>query len=826
MTVTTSPASGLTALTAGTSVTETLTVPAGVHGYVGLPLQFSESGNTAYNVSGMATLPSSATIGSSGSAAITFMPDPVFSPPAPATTDYNTGSETVATAASAFGTFTIAGVAFKVTTASTASVLSIAIGAATTTIDEHGALAAIAGSTITVSSTDSYGNVAPVATSTSVSLTTVNLIGSGAGFGATSGYTAVYPYTPTGGVTQSTSVTIAAAGSSTTASTVDFYYGVDYGDTSYIVASANGLSSVTSVHIVTYTISTTAGTTSLPSAVTPVGTCVAAACVKAGATQSIEVTLPSAQAGVPVYFTITNTNFGATAADIAQYGGSFSNSGISIEATSTVAAGVATASVPLTVDTTATDYAQVTPFVTYWTGTALGNYTGTQSGQIETIASTPTKLDMLVSYASDFSNSVTTTGAAVNGTKIFLDVYISDAYGNLATNPGPGQLQIQLTASGGAQISNPTPIIPAGCTDTAAHLAACTSFGAIYVILPTTIGTTVTITASAAGLTSTKSSLVTVSATPAFTVTSPTTVSGVIYSNSLASVFSGYANVSAGFPSTGTGAVSMATLGYKVGSGAWNTVTLTGPNPAWSFAATMSVGTNTLAVNVTDGNGDVSAVQTFTVLVDTAAPDVNFVTANNANITSPATVSASIVDASGDLNASSVTAVATNIDTSATKTLTATVTGTNNPGHSVTYAVSISGLTTGNWSVALTANDLAGNTNSSTLTVHVTVPFAQSFVVSGTPQSATLGSFSGINASYTNLNPTSQNVVVFAVFKNSAGQTVGIGTGSLTAGAGATQSVFIADPVGLASGTYSVNIFVFTTNNLPVSAQTTISVTV
>jgi hypothetical protein len=106
------------------------------------------------------------------------------------------------------------------------------------------------------------------------------------------------------------------------------------------------------------------------------------------------------------------------------------------------------------------------------------------------------------------------------------------------------------------------------------------------------------------------------------------------------------------------------------------------------------------------------------------------------------------------------------------------------------------------------------------------VPFAQSFVVSGTPQTTTIGTFTGINASYTNLNPTSQSVVVFAVFKNSAGQTMGIGTGSLTVGAGATQSVFIAEPVGLASGTYSVSIFVFTTGNLPVSVSTTISVTV
>ena len=80
-----------------------------------------------------------------------------------------------------------------------------------------------------------------------------------------------------------------------------------------------------------------------------------------------------------------------------------------------------------------------------------------------------------------------------------------------------------------------------------------------------------------------------------------------------------------------------------------------------------------------------------------------------------------------------MSAVATNLDTLATKTLTATVTGTNNPGSPVTYGVTLSGLTTGNWSVKLTATSLAGISNSSTITVHVTVPIVTSFFVSGTP---------------------------------------------------------------------------------------------
>jgi hypothetical protein len=317
--------------------------------------------------------------------------------------------------------------------------------------------------------------------------------------------------------------------------------------------------------------------------------------------------------------------------------------------------------------------------------------------------------------------------------------------------------------------------------------------------------------------------LKTVSATPAFTVTSPKPLSGVIYSGSLAVVLSGYANVSAGFATSGANIVTMANLNYKVGSGVWKSISLAGSNPTWSFAATMAAGLNTLKVNVTDSNGDTSAAQSFTVLVDTANPVVAFTTANGATINFTNSVSATIVVAQGDLNASSVVA---SVNGTALASSAVTVTGTNNNGHSVTYTVTLKGLPAGHDVLGLSAKSLAGLTGTaSSITVKVQVSFAQSVIVNSASY-GTLGSFNGVSVSATNIWSSSQNLVVFAVWKNSAGQTVAVTTGGLTLASGQTGSTFCPLPGGLPSGSYSVSVFVITTSNNPVSSPTSITVSV
>jgi hypothetical protein len=178
----------------------------------------------------------------------------------------------------------------------------------------------------------------------------------------------------------------------------------------------------------------------------------------------------------------------------------------------------------------------------------------------------------------------------------------------------------------------------------------------------------------------------------------------------------------------------------------------------------------------------------------------------------------------GDLNATSVKATynGTAIASSAV-----TITGTNSPGHSVTYTVSVTGIPTGHWSVTLKAKDLAGNVaNSVSVLLFIIVPFATSVAVSGTPTKTTIGGFTGISATYVNNWNTAQNVIVFATWKNSAGQTVAVATSGLTLSAGASGTAFAPLSAPLPSGSYTVNVFVITTSNNPVSITTTITVTV
>jgi hypothetical protein len=126
----------------------------------------------------------------------------------------------------------------------------------------------------------------------------------------------------------------------------------------------------------------------------------------------------------------------------------------------------------------------------------------------------------------------------------------------------------------------------------------------------------------------------------------------------------------------------------------------------------------------------------------------------------------------------------------------------------------------------MNAKNLAGNAATSvTAVVQVTVAFANSLVLSGSLSSSTVNGYKGVSATYSNQWSSSQNVIVFAVWKNSAGQTVYVSAGSAALSSGGSQSFFLPE-VGLASGTYTVNVSVWTTSNQPVSVQTSTSVTV
>ena len=209
-------------------------------------------------------------------------------------------------------------------------------------------------------------------------------------------------------------------------------------------------------------------------------------------------------------------------------------------------------------------------------------------------------------------------------------------------------------------------------------------------------------------------------------------------------------------------------------------------------------------------------------MTDTAAPTVAFTTASGATVNYSSPVTATITVPEGDLNATSVVA-SLNGTTLASSAV--TITGTNNLGHSVTYTVSITGLAAGSDTVGLSASSLAGLTGTATtITVTVQVAFATSVIITSASY-GTLGSFNGISVTATNTWSTSQNLVVFAVWKNSAGQTAAVTTGGLTLAAGASGTTFTPLAGGLPSGSYTVSVFVITTANSPVSSPSSITAT-
>lgn len=556
--------------------------------------------------------------------------------------------------------------------------------------------------------------------------------------------------------------------------------------------------------------------------------------VPAGDKVNVTATLATAQAGVPVTLYLDQATSYETAPAAKDYGAnSMLAAGFSAGVFSTTVTTNANgqASALFTIDTVAGSAAFFQSNATAPTDASATHALGISADSASvactapygpatvcTIAGKPTTFTVLTYFNTSPLANPTTHGATSG--PIYVDVAISDAYGNLATNTGVTQIQITLSASCGTAcpLSATTAYIPSGFADTY------NSFGAIIWTMPSATGT-VTLTASGVlnGVqkSSVPATLTVVSPLPTLAIISPKPTSSDIYSSTGNVVFTGEANVSLGYASS----VTIASVTYKIDSGAVQSAPITSANQiTFSVAATMSSGLHTITFNATDSNGNVVTGQKYNVLVDTAAPQVVFSTPNNANLTGGSSVTAKIAVLEGDLNASSVVAT---VNGTALASSQVAVTGSNVLGTNVTYTVTISGLSTGHDVVGLSASSLSGLTGTATsITIDVTVPFAQSFVVSGTPAASTLGTFAGISASYTNLNPSSQSVVIFAVFKNSAGQTMGIGTGSATFNAGATQSVFIADPVGLASGSYSVSIFVFTSGNLPVSTSTSISVTV
>jgi hypothetical protein len=614
------------------------------------------------------------------------------------------------------------------------------------------------------------------------------------------------------------------------ANTLAYYQGLTYGTTAYSQVSMTGMyggSSFTAVGN-----SQTLSTSSIDAALNAI-TVTCAACtalvVAAGSsagvvsTISLSYTLTTNQLNVPVTFLGVNTSSPYTGSFVGGNGPSFHPVGnpagiqyanVTVRTVENTAGTAAIATATFTIDPTVTPASTVefeVEFAHPLTGaptTIVGP--GSATSVYTTGPGTPSKLSVDAFFTAPNTNPTT---KSVTGQNVYLDVYLVDYWGNAvtctATSCG-GQLQIALAASpaSAGTFSATSVYIAQGKSDTL------NSFGTITFAVSATAALGV-VTISGTGFYSGSGMLTLVSPNPTITVNSPVgTVGHVVYSGFNGVGFSGTSAASLGYvPAT----VTISSVTYSVDGAA--AVTASGTT-SWTAVPTMANGLHTVTFTVTDSNMN-TASNTTSVLVDTTGPVITGPTTLAYGAGTP--VVFSVVDAEGDLNAASVVATS-----NSSATLTTTVTGTNNPGSSVTYTVSVSGLpaTTGHWSLTLNAKSLTGvAAHAVTVVVAVTVAQAQSLVISGTPTSSTVNGYTGVSATYQNVWSSSQSVIVFAVWKNSIDQTVYVSAGAATLAAGGSQSFFLPE-LGLAAGTYTVNVSVWTTSNTPVSVQTTVTVTV
>jgi len=543
-----------------------------------------------------------------------------------------------------------------------------------------------------------------------------------------------------------------------------------------------------------------------------------------------------AQPGVPVSLMLDQANSFETVAGMADYG---ANSKLTVGFGNglTYMLGITNdqgqASGLFTLDTVATPTASTAFFldnVTAPTDVSItaSLHNSTEPAGVVTIPNLPSTFTVLTYYANlPLPPHACPCGLqgpathAATGASIYVDVTVSDAYGNVAVNTGVNQIQISLVSTCGSScpLSAFTVYIPSGGSDTFA------SFGAIVWTMPMTTGS-VTLTASGVLLGSAKTSAPTtigvVSPLPTLAVISPVPTNGVIYSSSNAVVFTGEANVSIGYASTGSFAVKIVSVTYSIDGGTVQTAPTTSANQiTFSVAATFTAGLHTIVFNATDSLNNVASSTKYSVLVDTVAPTVAFTTKTGAIVNYSSPVTATITVPQGDLNATSVVA---SLNGTALASSHVTVTGTNKLGSSVTYTVTISGLAAGSDTVGLSATSLAGLTGTATtITVTVQVNIATSVIIT-TASYGTLGSFNGVSVSVTNTWSGTQNVVAFAVWKNSQGQTAAVTTGGFSPlAAGASGTTFCPLASALPSGSYTVSVFVITTANLPVSSPTSIT---
>ena len=541
----------------------------------------------------------------------------------------------------------------------------------------------------------------------------------------------------------------------------------------------------------------------------------AAPTIAAGSTYSPSIIINPLQEGVPITMQVCTSCAGTTTpVTTAKYNGTFTATKAAEFSGLTNSSGELQS--PFAVDHVAGTTVALNATWTQQTDSGITTLTTTASTTVKTVPGSPAKFVVVTGFG-----AAITPGSkyAVEGSTIGVDISLADAYGNPAVAP-PSSPEIQITLSPSSGLLSATFVyIPA--SDSATNSTApASSFGAIYWSMPSSLGTyTLTATGVVNGV-SVKGtgSVTTVTSTPTFSITSPSIpTAGVIYSSSPTVVFSGEANISLGYPPTNypltcttscpTMKVTIARVGYKIGTSSWSSATLltgsTSGSYGWDAVAFLTAGLNTVQFNATDSNGNVYLSPSYKILVDPSAPTVTFTTLNNAVLSNGAPAIATIVVGEGDLNATSVTA---SVNGTALPSGDISISGTNNIGSSVTYTVSIT-LPSGSDYIGLTAASLAGlKGTAAAITVTVSVPIDATFVSSGTglPTSTTVNSFPGISTTFTNKGATPITAQFWIQF---TGPTTSAEFQGSTLAPGGTTTVFFGT-AGLAPGSYSATVYV------------------
>ncbi len=689
-----------------------------------------------------------------------------------------------------------------------------------------------AGTEISFSLADAYSN--PVAFSTAV--TGVSLVSSGGDLLAgttldaslSCGTAATTFKCPTSG----TSLAFPLTSGTGVADYVNYVQGSLYGTTSTVsatITTSTGSYTGTSGSIITSTLDPTLAAPAVfnetLNAQTPLTTHCGDVCgdgvVQAGNQIYVVQTLtPIAQEGVPITLNFCPACSGTSAG----YDGGISGFIVS-ETLYTNSSGIVQEKEPANITIGATaqfNDTMAAPETTDTTNTIAGS--GLSIAMLTTVGSIATLKINVAANTSPLTgpNVKYSAPSATN----YVAIAYADSYGNLipVADAPAVQTQIALSATSGALLSATNVYIGANTVATNISVTgppAGTAFGEIELTMPSTVGTTVTLTAT--GVVSGVSvvgtaSLTTVSDSPTISVTSPLPIKTTIYSSALETIFKGTANASIGLPST-----DIVSIGYQVGTGTWESVaTAALHNVTWSIPIILTEGLNTVTFNATDNESPaVTTVSSpFTVLVDTTTPTFSAMKVAS----SGATVDLNVTSAEGDLNASSVVAWynGTAIPSSAI-----TVTGTNNPGSSVVYSVAINPPVIGTWSLEVSATSLAGLTGTTTATITTTsttvVPPSTTFSFPA-PTSCTIGTYNAVCVSLSNSQTTSETGVVFAVLHNAAGATIEVATSTVTVAGLGSQVGYVV--VNVPAGTYSVNVFVWSTTGAAISAPQTVSITV